>query len=85
MTNYDLALARAEMRATGVARFRQIESEASAMLDRVLTATERREHTAVLLMARTFARCFLVEPDDVLDRMFRHFSDEQDTGRRVEA
>jgi len=76
MNQHEYMVARAELRARGVARFRQFEHEAAAMLERgsQLTAAERKDYTAALHMARIFGRCLLIDAD-CLPAMMRHFVD----------
>jgi hypothetical protein len=76
----------AEMRADGAARFRQLEREARAMLDRTgLTSVEREGHKLMIAMAQVFARCMEIN-DPTLPHVLRHFAGtESDTERGMES
>jgi len=65
MTNIEYEVARAEIRARGVAEMRKHEREAAAMLERgsKLTAAERRDYTATLHLARVLGLCILNDSD----------------------
>jgi hypothetical protein len=82
MFEYDDAAAWAEMRASGAARFHQLEHEASAMLDRAdLTAEERRAHELVRMLARVVARVMETN-DPVLPRMLRRAAEDEPRTKR---
>ena len=76
MTQIEYAVARAELRARGVAQMREYERGDAGMLERGsrLSAAERSDYTAALHTARVFGRCLLTDAD-VLPAMMRIFAD----------